>query len=148
MKKGKDNSKTIKIIIFSIIAIVVILLFVLIYNNLFSGSGSNRLEGISSHIITKDEMESVKGKLNELENIDSVDVNTNPKTKIVKIFVRLKDDIEFDKVKTISNEVLTDFSEDNLKFYDIEIFVESLNSESTVYPQIGYKHKTSSEFAW
>ena len=40
------------------------------------------------------------------------------------------------------------FSEDNLKFYDIEIFVELLDSKGNKYSKIGYKHKSNSEFTW
>ena len=40
------------------------------------------------------------------------------------------------------------FSKNNLKFYDIEIFVEALNSEGVKYSKMGYKHKLNTEFTW
>ena len=142
----KVLKKNYKLIITVVIIIIVLVLGVFIYKNLFEGSSSDRLENIENYELTKKEINSVKEKINELENIDSVDVYTN--NKIIKIFVVLKEDISFDDVKKISNEALESISSDNLEFYDVEIFVDSENEESEVYPKIGYKHKTNSEFTW
>ena len=143
MKKLKANYKLIVVIL---IVIVFLVLGMFIYKNLFQDNNSNRLENIENYKLTKKEKNSVKEKINELENIDSVDIYTN--NKIIKIFVELKEDIDFDDVKEVSNELIDNFSSDNLEFYDLEIFVTSKNEESKVYPVIGYKHKTNSEFTW
>ena len=143
MKKLK---KYYKIIIAALIVIVILVLSLFIYKNIFQGSSSNRLENIENYKLTKKEKNSVKDKINELENIDNIDVYTN--NKIIKIFIELKEDIDFDDVKEVSNELIESFSSDNLKFYDLEIFVTSKDKESKIYPMIGYKHKTNSEFTW
>lgn len=143
MKKIK---KYYKIIITVLLLSVVIGFCLVIYNNWFRPGVSERLEGIEDHKLTKNEISSVEEKLNELELIDNIDIYTN--YKIIKIFLVLKENIKFDKVKKISNESLQLFSEKNLSFYDIEIFVDCLDEESDVYPKIGYKYKTNSEFTW
>ena len=146
--KKKMNPKLTICITSLVIGLIIIVLLVKIYNNLFPNSGSKRLEGIENYNLTSEEVNAVKEKINELENIESIDVHTNDElTKIITIFITLKEDIDLEKVKSKLDEVIPLFSEDNLKFYDIQVFVKS-NEESDVYPQIGYKHKTSSNFAW
>lgn len=141
MKKNKK-----KIIIITAIVILVLVLLILVYNSLFSSSNSTRYDGIENYELTKKEKESVKEKLNELENVEDIDIHIN--SKIIKIIVNLSDDVAFDGVKAKANEAISGFSEDNLSYYDIEIFVQSSNEESEIYPQIGYKFKTNSEFSW
>ena len=143
MKKIKKYYKLI-IIIFVLLILFVLCLF--IYKNLFKEGESQRLDGASNYELTNKEISAVKEKLNELENIDSIDIDTN--YKIIKIFLELKEDVDFDDVKKISNESLEMFSQDNLSFYDVEIFVECLDEKSEIYPKIGYKHKTNSKFTW
>ena len=67
---------------------------------------------------------------------------------LIKIIVKLSEDVDFEAVKEKSNESIPLISEDNLKYYDVEIYYESNNKESEVYPKIGYKHKTQEAFVW
>ena len=133
-------------LVIGVVALAIIVLGVLIYKNLFSGSNSNRLEGIENYKLTKNEINDVKDELKKIESVDSVDVYAN--VKIIKILVNLKDDVEFDTIKDVSNKSIEKISEKNREFYDIEIYVKSNNEKSEVYPKIGYKYKTSSEFVW
>lgn len=142
----KILKKNYKLIIVALIIIVIFILGLFIYKNIFKENSSNRLENIEKYKLTKKEINSVNDKINELKNIDSIDVYTN--NKIIKIFVELKEDVDFEDVEEVSNELLESFKEDNLKFYDVEIFIDSQNDDSKVYPKIGYKHKTNSEFTW
>lgn len=143
MKKFK---KYYKLIIVVLVLIIFVVLGVFIYKNLFQGSGADRLENVENYKLTKKEKNKVKDKINELSKIENIKVYTN--NKIIKIFIELEEDIDFDDVKDVSNELIECFSSDNLKFYDLEIFITSKNKESEVYPKIGYKHKSDSKFTW
>lgn len=150
-KKKKSNLKLEKIItpkraIILGVVILFIVLLILIYKNLFSSSNSNRYKGIENYKLTSAEKDFVKEKLNELGKVKSVEIYV--KSKIIRIFVNLNEDVDFDMVKNVSNDLLEGFSEENLSYYDVEIFYESDNEESNVYPQIGYKHKSKTEFSW
>lgn len=150
-KKKKSNLKLEKIItpkraIILGVVILFIVLLILIYKNLFSSSNSNRYKGIENYKLTSAEKDFVKEKLNELGKVKSVEIYV--KSKIIRIFVNLSEDVDFDMVKNVSNDLLEGFSEENLSYYDVEIFYESANEESNVYPQIGYKHKSKTEFSW
>lgn len=150
-KKKKSNVKLEKMvtpkraIILGVVILFVVLL-VLIYKNLFSSSNGNRYKGIENYKLTSAEKDSVKEKLNELGKVKNVKIYV--KSKIIRIFVNLSEDVDFDTVKNVSNSLLEGFSEENLSYYDVEIFYESDNKESIVYPQIGYKHKSKTEFSW
>ncbi len=143
MKKIK---KYYKLILLALIILIVVILGVFIYKNLFQTNDNGRLEEIENHKLTKKEINLVKEKFNEIESIVNVDISTN--YKIIKIFVEFNGDVDFDNIKKISNESIEKFSKDNLKFYDIEIFVELLDSEGNKNSKIGYKHKSNSEFTW
>ena len=59
-----------KIIKYSIVAIIFILIFILIlfiYKNIFAGTESSRYKDIENYKLTNDEINSVKDKINEIE---------------------------------------------------------------------------------
>lgn len=144
------NSKKVKKIVkYSIIALVVVLVFIsliMIYKNVFSKTQTDRYEGIENYKLTKEEKSSVKEVFNTIENIDNIKIYTT--SKIIKIFITLNEDVDFNTIKSISNQSIEKFSKENLSYYDVEIFVESKNKNSEVYPQIGYKYKLGNEFVW
>ena len=138
--------KYIKYIVLLVIIIVIFILGFFIYKNLFANSVNSRYKDIESYKLTNAEKNSAKDKIDELEKVKSVKIYKH--SKIIKIVVKLEEDIDFENIKTKANEVITSFSEENLSYYDLEFFVESSNKESDVYPQIGYKFKANEEFAW
>ena len=139
------KKKLIKYSIISIVIIIICILLFLVYKNLFAGSNGSRYNDIDNYKLTNDEINEVKDKINELEGIDSVSVYSD--SKIIKIVVKLSSDIDFEDIKNKANESISGFSEENLSYYDVQFFVTSLE-ESEIYPQIGYKFKTNSEFSW
>jgi len=142
----KIMKKYYKIIVTFIIILVIVILSLFIYKNLFKNNQSNRLEEVENYKLTKAEKNSVKEKLNELESVDNIEIDTN--YKIIKIFLTLNKNVEFDHLKNICNESIQKISEKNLSYYDVEIFVDCNDSENNLYPKIGYKYKTNSEFVW
>lgn len=140
------NKKSIKYIIIAAVALLIIVFSIIIYKNIFASSNSSRYEGIENYKLTNNEINSVKDKINELDEVKKVDIYTD--SKIIKIVVKLSSEADFEKVKAKANESLKGFKEKNLTYYDVEFFVQSSNKDSEVYPQIGYKFKTNSEFSW
>ena len=140
------KKKYIKYIIIFVVVLIICIISFFIYKNVFAGVENSRYEGIENYKLTNDEKNAVKDKINELEGIKKIDVYTD--SKIIKIVVKLKEDIDFSDMKKIANESISMFSEDNLTYYDVQFFVESDNKESEIYPQIGYKFKANLEFSW
>jgi len=142
----KKIIKHYKLIIAILVVIVMLILSFLIYVKIFKESDSNRLEKIDEYKLTKEEISKVKETFDELEQIKKIKVYTN--YKIIKIYVTLENEVNLEKIDELSKKSLDNFKEENLEYYDIEIFVDCLNEESKIYPKIGYKHKTNSEFTW
>ena len=129
-------------------ALVIFIFILLIYNNIFAGNKAARNSDYSKYKLTNNEINSAKEKINELENVKSIDIHTNNNSKIVKIVVVLSDDVEFKKVKEVAQNVLTKFSEKSISYYDFEFYVDSEKENSEIYPKIGYKFRTNEEFSW
>lgn len=142
------KKKDIKLIIILVSITVIFIFLLLIYKNIFSGTNSSRNNDIKDYKISNNEINAVKNKINELEEVKTVDIHTNNNSKIVKIVVVLSSDIDFKEIQTVANESLTNFKKENLSYYDIEFYIDTENEESETYPQIGYKFKTNSEFSW
>lgn len=142
------KKKNIKLIIIVAVAIVICIFLFLIYRNLFASNNQLRNKDIGDYKISNNEINSVKNKIKELDEVKSVDVHSNNNSKIIKIIVILSTDVDFKEIQAIANESLTNFSEENLSYYDLEFYVDTENEESETYPQIGYKFKTNSEFSW
>lgn len=129
-----------------IIILVILVLIALVGKNLFASVDNSRLSGNSKYKLSNNEKNSIIDKLEEIENVKSVKVYKN--IKIIKIIINLSEDTDFEKVKQTCNESLKLFSDKNLSYFDIEVYINSDNKESEVYPKIGYKHKLKEEFAW
>ena len=144
MKKIKK--KIPKLIPIIIVALIILILLILIYNNLFKSSSSSRFKDLDKYELTDSEVSDVKSTFDNLDNLNKVSVYI--KSKIIRIYLVLNDDVELKKVAELADSSINKISEKNLKYFDVEIFIESLNKESTVYPKIGYKHKSQTKFTW
>lgn len=142
----KILKKYYKLIVIILVILIIGVLSLVIYNNLFKQGISNRLEGIEDYKLTNKEISKVEEKFREIDDIESIDVYTN--YKIIKIMLVLKKEVDFDVVKKISNEAVQKINEKNLSFYDVELFVNCNVKESEIYPKIGYKYKKNMEFSW
>lgn len=144
-KPKKSYSKYIKISVVILILVIMATLLFMTYKAFFAGNINMRYANENEYKLTNNEIKLVKDELSKLENIDSIDVYT--KSKIIKIVLILKNDLDFEVIKEKSNEILNSFDEKNLNYYDVEIFVDSKSTDS-IYPKIGYKHKSNTEFSW
>lgn len=152
-KKKKKNSGGAGVIVTVVVlALAVMSLFgYIVYKNIFANVESKRYEGIEEHKLTLDEINGVKEVFADKEEVDKIDVyiesNKNAKSRIIKIRIKLKEDIKFSDMKDLCNSSVEKISEDNLSYYDLEVFISS-DSEESEYPQIGYKHRSKTEFSW
>ena len=141
MKKKK------KIIIILSIVVVILVLLALVFKMLFGSNSSSRNSDIKKYKITSDEKTAVISEIKSLDEVKKVDIHTNNNSKIIKIVVNLSSDVDFDKIKEIAKKSISGFSEKNLKYYDIEFFVDS-DSENSIYPKIGSKFRSNEGFSW
>lgn len=133
-------------ILLAIVIVVIIFLIILILGSLFGTNSSHRCTESENYKISMKEKNKVEEIFKEVENFSDVEIKTN--CKILKIFLYLSDDTDFNSINKLTTDVISSFSSENLEYYDIELFIESKNKESEIYPKIGYKNKTSDKFVW
>lgn len=111
----------------------------------------NRCELTEGVEISKERKDMIKETVESYEGmkLSNVDIKCN----LIDIIVKVDDEITLDTVKEMSDKLLTVFSEEELKYYDLELWVDSNAKESEVYPVIGTRHKTGNgdatkKFVW
>lgn len=147
MEYIKKNKLTTLIIV---IFVVVVLIGAYLYNLLFTSGRreayGNRLDGIEEVEITKKQYTEIKDKLTSNDNVTSV--TTDLKGKIVNIIITVKDEVSKDDAKSIATTSLEAFDAEQLKFYDIQIFVKKDNEALNDFPIIGYKQNGKEGLTW
>lgn len=111
----------------------------------------NRCELTEGVAISKERKDMIKETVESYEGmkLSNVDIKCN----LIDIIVKVDDEITLDTVKEMSDKLLTVFTEEELKYYDLELWVDSNAKESEVYPVIGTRHKTGNgdatkKFVW
>ena len=111
----------------------------------------NRCELTEGVEISKERKDMIKETVESYEGmkLSNVDIKCN----LIDIIVKVDDEITLDTVEEMSDKLLTVFSEEELKYYDLELWVDSNAKESEVYPVIGTRHKTGNgdatkKFVW
>ena len=138
------------LIVTGVCIFLIILVFFAIKNTFFSNISDSkygtRLEGIEKYPIEESLINDIKNGLTENEIINSVTYDLQG--RIINFIVEVKDGVDINTSKEAVKKILEYFNEEYQAFYDIQIFLTCENNENEVYPAIGYKHKTSSEFRW
>ena len=136
------------ILLFLLILILILSLVaikVLIFPSYKVSKYGNRLDGIDSVKLTENRVNELKDKFESVEGftIDKFRLSG----KIVNIYVIVDDSISIDKVRSSSKKFILSFSEDELKYYDFQVFVTGPDGNDK-YPIIGYKNKNSEGMDW
>ena len=138
------------LVAFIILLIVCIILAIFLLNQLIGGNKEgeygDRLKGIEKVEITDKQETNIEKEISKEESVEKVKYDL--RGRLVNIIVDVKDEIELDKVKEIGTKILEHFDEEQLSYYDIQIFINSDNKKSEKYPIIGYKHKTKDAISW
>lgn len=142
----KHKFTTCAIVVIIIITIAMIALLRFLLPNYKGDLYGNRLNGISSYKISDDAWHKLKEGTENIEGVNSVDYLLEG--RLINITLSVNDEMEQGIAKENASSVLQYFSEEERKYYDIQVFVTSDNEESEKYPIIGYKHKTSESLIW
>ncbi len=149
MKKLKSfilKNKLLSILLILFILILILMLVavkVLIFPSYKVSKYGNRLDGIDSVKLDNTKFDKVKSDFESVEGF-SID-GFRLSGKIVNIYISVNADISVDKVKSNSLKLIQKFSEDELKYYDFQVFV---TGDDDKYPMIGYKNKNSEGLYW
>ncbi len=144
MKNLRSKKKLIIIISCVIIFILLIVLIKSISSN--KKVTGDRCSDADNYRLSNNTLNKAKDVINTLGNVKDIDIHT--KLCTVKIIITLKDDVEIDKVKSMSKDLLKAFTEKDLKYYDFSLYVVSENKDSKTYPINVTKHNSRDSFAW
>lgn len=142
----KHKMTTIIIIVFVLFVIIGTQAIKILFPNVGSPVYGNRLDGIEDVKIKKEVYQNIENTLKEegiATNVDNV-----TKGKLVKLIITVVDDASLDAAKLVGSKSLTFFNEEQLNFYDFQIYIKKNNKEITNFPIIGYKHHTNKDLTW
>lgn len=143
----KHKVELICLIIFIVLILGCLGIFLMLW---FGGSGEvygNRLEGIEKVPISEGYLNDIEKALKE--NASVTKVNSHIEGRLINFMITVDDDTSISSSKELSKIVKDNFTESELKFYDIQVYVlDSGTNETSTYPIIGYKHKTTEDFVW
>ena len=138
------------ILIFLLICLIVMIPMILFAHSiLVSGNEGtiygNRLEGIDQVRINEDTLKKIIDDIKGKEQVENATYRLEG--KILNVIIEVIKDADLENSKKLTNFILNSLNEEERGFYDIQVFLTS-KEESAIYPIIGYKHRTSSEFVW
>lgn len=128
--------------------LILILIFGLVFIKMFIfpsygvSKYGNRLDGIENVKLDDSRFNDIKNGF-EAKSGFTID-KFRLSGRIVNIYITAGD-IKKDDVKSEALRLVSSFSEDEIKFYDFQVFV---TGESEDYPIIGYKNKNSEGLHW
>ena len=143
VKKHKFTFITLGVIL--VIVIIGIFLLKMVLPDYKKGYYGNRLNDIDKYQISNDTINRVKSELEKQEGVQKVSYHAEG--RLIGINVTVSKDLPFDQAKEEVKVILPIFSEEELAYYDLQVFL-LCEEESDSYPKIGYKHKTSDTFVW
>lgn len=149
MKKRKLKKKSKNLIVAIFVFLLVLLVFFLVFKVFFQKEESaiygNRLEGIEKVELTKSKKEKIKDNLEDI----SEDISIRTQGKIINIKVVLNENVSRSDAKKMGEKVTSALSKEQLEFYDIQLFVDKVDTEDAkLFPIIGYKNHSSDKFTW
>ena len=155
-KKWFKNNKT-KGIVISIVAVAAVLMIIFtigvimfLMPNTRKSNYGDRCVVTSNNPVESDREAKLKEFIKDYKNMEvkSMEVKCN----LIDVIVYVDDKVSISNVKKMGKKLLKVFSENELKYYDIQLIVKS-NTANDAYPVIGTHHKeingsTNDNFVW
>lgn len=137
--------------IIGLLSLVLFIIMLIIMLNLLLGGSSNkygnRLDGINNVKITDEVYSDVKQELEDTGLTEKT--STRLQGKIIYTTIVLKSDTSVEKAKEIASNTIDNYSEEQLKFYDICFFLkwngEGENKDVVI---TGTKHHNLDKITW
>ncbi len=148
MKFFKRHMKeSIFLMVFLVIILICLIAFLVMWFGVNGDRYGTRLDGIKEVPLSDSYLKDITDEVKDESIVSKATVDV--KGRLVNFIITINSGTALDDSKKLSTIVEDNFTEDELSFYDIQIFiVESGSSEDSKYPIIGYKHKTSDDFVW
>ncbi len=99
----------------------------------------DRCEVTESIAITEDRKKGITAAIETFEKMKVAEINV--KCNLIDIVIEVEDDVPVTTVKEMSKKVLEQFTDEELKYYEIELAVDSNVEKSDIYPIYAKKHQ-------
>lgn len=141
----KNRTTTVAFICCVIFVIAVFVVKFVFFNSFSNAIYGNRLSGIEEVKITNKKQDKLIKTLESKDEVNKASINI--KGRIINFVIVVGDDVNVDAAKGLTNVITSELKEDELKFYDIQMFI-SKNNEDEKFPIIGYKHQDKDYFSF
>lgn len=135
------------------LSLILFIILLIIFISLFFGSGEgkygNRLDGIEEVKLSKSFLKDIKSSLEEDESV--LEANVRLQGKIVYVVFEVNNDISKETAKVMASNLLENFSEEELEFYDINYLIkwtEVIEEEEVISAIAGTKHPLKESITW
>ncbi|MBR3229568.1 MAG: hypothetical protein IKF91_01925 [Bacilli bacterium] len=143
MKKYRKQIKIGLIIIFILLIILMVWLFIV--PTFKTDKYGDRLKEINKHKISKEVIAKIKEKSSSNDSVLKIDYHREG--RVLNFTVTVDSNFGLDQAKEFVSSMIGEVGEDDQKYYDIQVFVDS-NDKSDNYPIIGYKNKNSDKIVY
>ena len=108
----------------------------------------NRLEDIekADQMITKEQTDKIVSAVEKKSFVKKA--STTVEGRIINVIVEVKEDTSTDKAKGLSETVLDSISKEQVKLYDVQLFIKNEDAKNKKYPIMGYKNSSDKKFAF
>lgn len=145
-KLTQNKVKLLLTIIIVLIIILIISTIVFFTDNSTKANYGNRLDGIEEVEIQEDQAEEMVSTLEKEDKVSSASYRIQG--KIVNVTIEVKQDTSLKDAKALTSKVTESYDEEQVKFYDFQVFINNKDEKNSSYPIIGYKKATADSFSF
>ena len=143
----KENKVLFALAVIILVALILIAvgLFTYFYGNNKDKYGE-RLNGKEEYVIKDTIAEEIKSLYES--NVENVKVDI--RGKMIYIIIDVANETDKTTAKTLANQALEKFTEEEKNFYDIQFLItcNKEEAETKIYPIEGYKNSSSTNIVW
>lgn len=144
MKKFLSEHKSIWIIGLILLFLAIIIGLVFMIAPPISGNNyGHRLDDEAKYKVSSSTIDDIKSKVSEADGVKKI--TYHKEGRVLNFTITLEDGVVLDTAKKYADEVVNGLEEKNLKYYDVQVF---LNSNDDAYPIIGYHAKGSDHISF
>lgn len=142
MKKFlKKHKKQVILGVICLIVLLILLMVKLFVLPSFNGNKyGDRLKDEKKYKISNETISKIKDKAKDTDGVTSIDYHKEG--RILNFTIIVGNDFGVNQAKDFVNGFIGEIGEKNLKYYDVQIFIDS-EEKNDQYPIIGYKNKNS-----
>ena len=126
---------------------VVIAFFIMVFvvPSLGENNYGNRLDDSSKYKIESNNISDIKDTISSKDGVN--EITYHKEGRILNFKIKVDNAVVLDTAKKYAEEIVNKIDKKNLKYYDVQIFLDA--DESDIYPIIGYRAKgEESSLSW